>query len=166
MIGSLFSGIGGLELGLERALGWPVAWQVEQDEFCRRVLAKHWPKTERFTDVKQVGATNLARVDLICGGFPCQDISGAGLGAGIREGTRSGLWIEFDRIAGELEPEWVVVENVSSGKAKWLSRVRHDLQARGYDTSAYTLSAADVTARRRARVGAVDWSSTRRSSKR
>jgi len=145
-IGSLFSGIGGLELGLERALGWSVAWQVEQDDFCRRVLAKHWPKAERFDDVRTVGATQLARVDLICGGFPCQDVSGAGLGRGIVEGTRSGLWIEFDRIVGELAPEWVVVENVASGKARWLSRVQHDLRARGYDTRAYALSAADVGA--------------------
>jgi DNA (cytosine-5)-methyltransferase 1 len=146
LIGSLFSGVGGLDLGLERALGWSVAWQVEQDDFCRRVLAKHWPKAERFDDVRTVGATQLARVDLICGGFPCQDVSGAGLGAGIREGTRSGLWIEFDRIVGELSPEWVVVENVALGQGKWLPQVRHDLLARGYETTAYALSAYDVGA--------------------
>lgn len=146
LIGSLFSGIGGLELGLERALGWSVAWQVEQDEWCRRVLTKHWPSAERFDDVRTVGATQLARVDLICGGFPCQDVSGAGLGRGIAEGTRSGLWIEFDRIVGELQPDWVVVENVASGQSRWLPRVRHDLRARGYDTCAYSISAADVGA--------------------
>jgi DNA (cytosine-5)-methyltransferase 1 len=146
LIGSLFSGIGGLELGLERALGWSVAWQVEQDEWCRRVLVRHWPGAERFDDVRTVGATQLARVDLICGGFPCQDVSGAGLGRGIVEGTRSGLWIEFDRIVGELAPRWVVVENVASGQAKWLPRVRHDLQTRGYITDAFAISAADVGA--------------------
>ena len=146
LIGSLFSGIGGLELGLERALGWPVAWQVEQDPFCQRVLAKHWPNTMRFDDVRTVGAANLSRVDLICGGFPCQDVSGAGRGAGIAPGTRSGLWIEFDRIVGELAPQWVVVENVASGAGRWLSRVRHDLRARGYGTRAFAISAADVGA--------------------
>lgn len=145
-IGSLFSGIGGLELGLERALGWSVAWQVERDPFCQRVLAKHWPDTRRFDDVRTVGAADLSRVDLICGGFPCQDVSGAGRGAGIAPGTRSGLWIEFDRIVGELAPEWVVVENVASGAGRWLSRVRHDLRARGYGTSAFAISAADVGA--------------------
>jgi len=151
VIGSLFSGIGGLELGLERALGWHVAWQVEQNEWCRRVLAKHWPNAQRFDDVRTVGAASLVRVGLICGGFPCQDVSGAGLGAGIAEGTRSGLWIEFDRIIGEISPEWVVVENVvvenvASGAGRWLSRVRHDLRARGYGTRAFAISAADVGA--------------------
>ena len=146
MIGSLFSGIGGLELGLERALGWPVAWQVEQDEYCRRVLARHWPEAARFDDVRTVGAAQLSWVSLVCGGFPCQDVSGAGLGRGIAPGTRSGLWIEFDRIVGELSPEWIVVENVASGAGRWLSRVRHDLRARGYGTRAYAISAADVGA--------------------
>ena len=83
MIGSLFSGIGGLELGLERALGWPVAWQVEIDEWCRSVLAAHWPAAERFSDVSTVGSAVLRPVDLICGGFPCQDVSSAGRGAGV-----------------------------------------------------------------------------------
>lgn len=145
-IGSLFSGIGGLELGLERALGWSVAWQVEQDAWCRRVLAKHWPDAERFDDVRTVGAAELCRVDLVCGGFPCQDVSGAGRGRGIVEGSRSGLWIEFDRIIGELKPDWVVVENVASGQARWLPRVRHDLHARGYRSDAFAISAADVGA--------------------
>ena len=145
-IGSLFSGIGGLELGLERALGWSVAWQVEQDAWRRRVLAKHWPDAERFDDVRTVGAAELFRVDFVCGGFPCQDVSGAGRGRGIVEGTRSGLWFEFDRIVGELAPRWVVVENVASGQARWLPRVRHDLHARGYRSAAFAISAADVGA--------------------
>ncbi len=69
-IGSLFSGIGGLELGLEVAGVGKTIWQVEQDDFCRNVLAKHWPEAERFDDIKTVGANNLGYADIICGGFP------------------------------------------------------------------------------------------------
>lgn len=97
-IGSLFSGIGGLELGLEWAGLGPVKWQVEQSGFCRRVLAKHWPNVRRFRDVREVGSAELTPVDLICGGFPCQDLSSAGKGAGLA-GRLSGLWWEFLRVA-------------------------------------------------------------------
>jgi DNA (cytosine-5)-methyltransferase 1 len=145
-IGSLFSGIGGLELGLEQAGLGETAWQVEIDPFCRSVLAQHWPEAERFEDVKRVGAHNLARVDVLCGGFPCQDVSSAGKGAGIKEGTRSGLWFEYRRIVRELAPPWVVVENVASGAKRWLPQVRRDLHLLGYDTAAVALSAADVGA--------------------
>jgi DNA (cytosine-5)-methyltransferase 1 len=113
-IGSLFSGIGGLELGLEWAGLGPVRWQVEMNPFCRRVLAKHWPDADRsVTDVRNAGRATLAPVDLVCGGFPCQDVSSAGKGAGLA-GERSGLWYEFRRIVDELRPEWVVVENVQA----------------------------------------------------
>ncbi len=146
MIGSLFSGIGGLEIGLEAAGLGPVAWQVEQDPFCRAVLAKHWPAVDRsVSDVRTAGASNLRPVDLICGGFPCQDVSGAGKGAGLA-GERSGLWFEFARIVGELRPRIVVVENVASGARRWLCRVRSDLHTLGYRTRAIALSAADVGA--------------------
>lgn len=101
-VGGLFSGIGGLELGLERA-GMKTVFQVEQNEYCRKVLAKHWPDVQRFIDVRDVGAHNLPPVDLICGGFPCQDISYAGRGAGL-SGERSGLWHEYARIVREMGP--------------------------------------------------------------
>lgn len=150
-IGSLFSGIGGLELGLEWAGFGPVVWQVEQSEFCRGVLARHWPGADRsVTDVR--AARSLSAVDLICGGFPCQDVSSAGAGAGL-DGRRSGLWYEFRRVVGELRPGAVVVENVASGKSRWLCEVRSDLHALGYRTRALLLHAADVGApHRRARI--------------
>ena len=91
-IGSLFSGIGGFELGLERGIpGSRTVWQVEQDGFCQEVLQRHWPDARLFADVRDVGAHNLDSVDVICGGFPCQDISVAGDGGGLN-GKRSGLW--------------------------------------------------------------------------
>src|SRR4051812_11674256 len=92
IFGSLFAGIGGIDLGLERA-GMRCAWQVEIDDYATRVLAKHWPNVHRERDVRTCGAANLAPVDLICGGFPCQDISYAGRGEGLG-GARSGLWYE------------------------------------------------------------------------
>lgn len=145
-IGSLFSGIGGLDLGLERTgLGY-VVWQVERDPFCRSILARHWPTTDRsVTDVKLANASNLARVDLICGGFPCQDLSVAGRGRGLG-GDRSGLWFEYARIVQELAPSIVVVENVAHGRGRWLPYVRRDLEAFGYRTRAFVLAAADVGA--------------------
>lgn len=155
-IGSLFSGIGGLELGLECAFaeaGIPhrVDWQVEIDPFCRSVLARHWPAADRsVTDVR--AATSLPRVDLICGGFPCQDVSSAGKGAGLA-GERSGLWFAYRDVVAALGPGVVVVENVASGKRRWLCRVRSDLHALGYRTRALQLGAHDVGApHRRERI--------------
>jgi len=108
--GSLFAGIGGFDLGLERA-GMECAWQVEIDPWCRQVLAKHWPDVPRYEDVRDVGRDNLEPVDLVCGGFPCQDLSVAGRREGL-DGERSGLWFEYHRILEEIRPDWVVIENV------------------------------------------------------
>jgi DNA (cytosine-5)-methyltransferase 1 len=154
MIGSLFSGIGGLELGLERAGLGPVAWQCEIDPFCRSVLAKHWPEATRYEDVKTLGASSgAARVRVLCGGFPCQDVSLSGKRAGIEEGTRSGLWIEFARIIAELEPAIVVIENVLGLRTKGLRRVLADLSDLGFDAEWCDLWAWDVGApHRRARI--------------
>ena len=152
-LGSLFSGIGGLELGLEAAGLGPTQWQVELDDFCRKVLAKHWPEVSRdVVDVREAGKQTLPFVRLICGGFPCQDVSAAGRGAGLA-GARSGLWWEFHRVITEIEPQFVVVENVASGKGRWLCAVRGSLHELGYDTAAIQLSAENVGApHRRARV--------------
>lgn len=157
-IGSLFSGIGGLELGLEAALsdaGIParVAWQVELDPYCRAVLAKHWPGTDRsVVDVRMAGAS-LSRVDLLCGGPPCQDISGAGKQEGL-SGERSGLLFEYLRIVRELRPRACVVENVHSGQWRsWLDAIRCGLEGAGYRVRAGGLRASDVGApHRRARI--------------
>ena len=107
--GSLFSGIGGFDLGFERA-GMAVSWQCEKDAAARGVLRRHWPNTTIYEDVHDVG-TGTPAVDLVCGGFPCQDVSIAGRRAGLA-GERSGLWFEFHRILTELAPPWVVIENV------------------------------------------------------
>ena len=117
----LFAGIGGFGLGLERA-GMKVVGQVEIDEYCQKILEKHWPKVSRWSDIRHVTVDDIrrrcGRVDLICGGFPCQDISTAGKGAGIVEGERSGLWREMWRIIKDVRPAWVLIENVPALKVR------------------------------------------------
>lgn len=144
-IGSLFSGIGGLELGLERAgVGYTV-WQCEADAFCRSVLACHWPRVPRYEDVRTLQGSDLEPVDLLCGGFPCQDISSAGSRKGLA-GERSGLWYQFARLVGELRPEWVVVENVISGACKWVQPVCAGLEQLGFQALPLPLYASWVGA--------------------
>lgn len=106
-------------------------FQVEKEEFCRATLARHWPNVPKFSDVLHVGASNLPECDVLCGGFPCQDISFAGKGAGLA-GERSGLWREFRRIIVECAPPYVVIENVSALRARGLDSVVSDLAALGY----------------------------------
>lgn len=108
--GSLFSGVGGLDLGLERA-GFECAWQAEKDKYCLKVLEEHFPDAERYDDVRSITRETAEPVDLICGGFPCQDVSVAGKRNGL-SGARSGLWFEFERIIREFKPKWVLIENV------------------------------------------------------
>ncbi len=151
-IGSLFSGIGGLELGLEWAGVGHTVWQVEREPFCRDELAKSWPDAKRYDDVCTVGAHNLEPVDVICGGFPCQDISYAGKGAGL-SGARSGLWYEFARIVGELGPKHVVVENVAALLGRGMGEVLGTLSDLGYNAEWSVVSACSVGASHpRARV--------------
>lgn len=149
-IGSLFSGIGGLELGLECALrdgGFDVetVFQCEADPWCRGILARHWPSALRFDDVRGVGAGNAPRVDILCGGFPCQDVSCAGDGAGLA-GERSGLWFEFARIVRELRPRIVVVENVAMLASRGLDTVLGSLSEAGYDAVWFDVRASDAGA--------------------
>jgi site-specific DNA-cytosine methylase len=110
--GSLFTGIGGFDLGFEQA-GMECKWQVEIDDFCTKVLEKRWPNVKRYKDVREGTGRDLESVRVISGGFPCQDISRAlrGSGAGL-VGSQSGLWFEFQRIIREAVPEWIVIENV------------------------------------------------------
>ena len=110
IFGSAFTGIGGIDRGLILA-GMQCEWQIEIDLQCHKILNRHYPEVEKFYDVRCCGKENLKPVDLIAGGFPCQDLSVAGKRAGLI-GERSGLWFEFERIIDELGPKWIVVENV------------------------------------------------------
>lgn len=156
--GSLFSGVGLLDLGVERAavdagIAARCTWQVEIDPFCRAVLAKHWPEVVRYEDVSRVGrATDLLCVDLIVGGFPCQDVSLAGARAGLA-GVRSGLWYEYFRIVDELRPRAVIVENVLGLVRGGLDDVVSGLCGIGYEVEATRIRASDLGApQRRERI--------------
>lgn len=143
-IGSLFSGIGGLELGLEWAGFGPVSWQCELDHFRRLVLAKHWPLATRYENVHDMLELEVPRVDLICGGFPCQPFSSASRG---RRSLDLTLWQAFAQVVARVAPKTVVVENVANNAAKhWLPKVRQDLHVLGYRTRALRIDARDVGA--------------------
>lgn len=154
----LFSGIGGFSLGLERTGGFETVAFCEIEEFPRRVLAKHWPEVPCYHDVRELTAERLRAdgigVDVITGGFPCQDVSAAGKRAGMEEGTRSGLWSEIARLIGEIRPAYVIVENVanllvgpSERRGGWFGRVLGDLAEIGYDAEWHGISAANIGAR-------------------
>jgi len=170
-IGSLCSGIGGLELGIERAVpGARVIWQVERDPFCRRVLAKHWPGACRDVDdlqrAERLWATcrgetfttgRLAPCDVLCAGFPCQDLSVAGKGAGL-DGARSGLFWDVMRVVRAIRPRVVVLENVAALVTRGLDVVLGALASCGYDAIWDCIPAAAIGApHRRDRVFVVAW---------
>jgi DNA (cytosine-5)-methyltransferase 1 len=149
--GSMFSGIGGIDLGLERA-GMTCGWQIEIDDYCRRVLAKHWPAVPRWDDVRTFPpgdwpAEDL-KVDVIAAGFPCQDISLAGKGAGL-EGDRSGLFYEIIRVAGIIGPRFILLENVTALLSREMGTVLGCLASLGFDAEWHCVSAAAVGARHR-----------------
>ena len=159
-VGELFAGIGGIGLGLEMTGGFEVKWQVERDEYASKVLAKHWPDAKRFDDVREFPATDGVDyyVDLIAGGFPCQDISVAGKGEGL-EGERSGLFYEIVRIAERLKPKYLLLENVSALLVRGLGDVLRELAEIGYDAEWHCIPAAAVGApHRRDRVFIVAYS--------
>lgn len=140
-VGSLFSGIGGLDLGLEQA-GMKTIWQVEFDDWARGKLEENFPHTEKFKDVREVGKHNLRPVDLIAGGFPCTDISiGKENRAGL-SGPSSGLWFEFNRLICELRPQYALIENVANLLVLDGHRVMSDLARSGFDAEWQALPGA------------------------
>lgn len=141
---SFFAGIGGLDLGLERA-GHTCVGQCEINPFALRVLAKHWPGVPRFGDITELQANDLPDAELWCGGFPCQDISCAGLRAGIH-GVRSGLFFDFMRLATEVRPRVLLLENVGSLINRGLSAVLGALAAGGYSAEWDCIPASAVGA--------------------
>lgn len=143
-IGSLFSGIGGLDLGLERGLNGQTIFQVEIEDFPQRVLQRHFPDALKFRDVMEVGAHNLPEVDLLCGGPPCQSWSFAGKRRGF-EDARGQLALEYLRIVSELHPKFIVIENVP-GFRKAMPSIVTGLTALGYHVQWDLLSAAGVGA--------------------
>ena len=149
-VGSLFSGIGGFDLGLERA-GMTIKWQVEIDDFCNKVLEKHWPDVKRYRDIKELRGDELEPVDLICGGFPCQPFSAAGKRRS-KEDDRY-LWPEMLRVIRAVRPNWIIGENVAGIVSLALDDVLSDLENEGYTCQSFIIPACAVNApHRRDRV--------------
>jgi DNA (cytosine-5)-methyltransferase 1 len=146
---SLFAGIGGFDLGLERTGGFKTVAFCEIEPFAQRVLKKHWSEVPIYGDVRELTAERLRAdgiaVDVICGGFPCQDISIAGKGAGLA-GERSGLWSEIVRLARDIRPQFLILENVSALLARGLGGVLGDLASLGYDAEWHCIPASAVGA--------------------
>jgi DNA (cytosine-5)-methyltransferase 1 len=111
-IGSLFSGYGGLDLAVSSVTGAEVAWHCEWENAPSAILEKNFPGVPNFKDVSKVDWTQVEPVDILTGGFPCQDLSLAGKRAGLKDGTRSGLWSEFYKAIDVIRPRLVVIENV------------------------------------------------------
>lgn len=138
--GSLFSGIGGMDLGLERA-GMTCKWQVEIDPYCTRVLQKHWPNVPKFGDITKILGDELEPVDLIAGGFPCQDVSQIGQQKGM-DGERSILFRESIRIALQIRPRFLLLENVAGLLDRGMGEVLGALAEIGYDAEWNCIPAA------------------------
>ena len=150
----LFAGIGGFTIGLERA-GFETAAFCEIDPYAQKVLRKNWPGVPIYDDVRTITAKRLASdgigVDVITGGFPCQDISVSGNRAGIQGGTRSGLWSECARLLGELRPQYAIFENVTNllngERGAWFKRVLWDISQIGYDAEWHCIPACELGSR-------------------
>jgi DNA (cytosine-5)-methyltransferase 1 len=142
-VGSLFAGIGGFDLAAQR-VGWTTVWYSEIHPYASAVMAHRFPEAVNLGDVTQI--TNPPAVDVLCGGFPCQDISLAGKGGGVAAGARSGLWREFARLIAAVRPSWVVAENVPALRTRGLDIVLRDLDALGYVGEWHCIPAAAVGA--------------------
>lgn len=147
VIGSLFAGIGGFDLAA-RWMGWRTAWFSEVDPYASAVLRKHWPGVPNHGDITLINGKDVEPIDMLVGGFPCQDISVAGKGAGIT-GSRSGLWSHYARLIDEVRPRWVVAENVPALRSRGLDDVLRSLAQVGYDAEWHCIPAAYVGARHR-----------------
>ena len=155
----LFAGIGGFTLGLERA-GFETVAFCEIDPYAQKVLKKNWPGVPIYDDVRTITAERLVSdgisVDVITGGFPCQDISVAGHQQGI-EGERSGLWSECARLLGELQPRYAIFENVTNllngERGAWFKRVLWDISQIGYDAEWHCIPASELGARTITEIG-------------
>lgn len=153
----LFSGIGGFSLGLERTGGFETVAFCEIEEFPRKVLAKHWPNVPCYRDVRELTAERLTAdgiaVDVICGGFPCQDLSATGSQAGLGEDTRSGLFRHMVRLADEVRPKFVVFENVArllsgpkEAPGEWFGQFLGALAKIGHDAEWFSITASSIGA--------------------
>jgi len=153
-VGSLFSGIGGFEIGFEAAFGHhaKTVWQVEKEPFCQQILKQHFPESVIYDDVRTVGSHNLEPVDVVMGGFPCQSISLAGRMEGLQNEEKSGLWWEMFRIISELRPRIVLLENVANVLRVGGTDVIGSLAGIGYSCEWTVIRASDFGApHRRAR---------------
>lgn len=153
-IGSLFSGYGGLDLAVGKVFDAEVVWHCEWEPAPSAILEAHWPGVPNYRDVSQVDFTKVEPVDILTGGFPCQDLSVAGKRAGLQAGTRSNLWFEFHRAITELKPKYVVIENVRgllSGKAT--SELELETSGLDYRPDQPTLRAMGAVAGSLAEVG-------------
>jgi len=158
--GSLFSGYGGLDLAVEELTGAECRWHAESDPSASRVLAARWPDTPNLGDITKIRWEEVEPVDMLVGGFPCQDISSAGKGAGIEEGTRSGLWYRYADAIRTLAPRVVFVENVRAllWPGRGFDRVLSTLADLRYDAEWGVLGARDVGGcHRRDRTFLVAW---------
>lgn len=145
----LFSGIGGFSLGLERA-GMETAAFCEVDTFCKQVLSKHWPKVPIHDDIKKLqGIRYRGTVDVVCGGFPCQDLSTTGKQLGFR-GERSSLYSEMLRVISECGPRWAIFENVTNlltgDGGRWFSQFLNDLAKIRFDAEWHCIPASEFGA--------------------
>lgn len=142
-VGSLFSGIGGIDLGLERA-GMKVIWQSENDPYASRVLAKHWPHVPNLGDITTIDWSTVERPDLICGGYPCQPFSVAGRRAG--DADERHLWPYMRNALGILRPRMALLENVPGHLGLGFDTVLSDLADLGFDVEWSLVSACSMGA--------------------
>ena len=147
----LFSGIGGFSLGLENTGGFETVAFCEFDKHARKVLNKHWPDKLIHEDVRTLDGTKYkGSIDVVCGGFPCQDLSVAGKKKGITAGERSNLYTEMLRIISECLPRYAIFENVTgllTGESgRWFAKFLYDLAQVGYDAEWHCISASELGA--------------------